>query len=99
MERQISEALSNTPKPLLGELQLETWNLPFKHTIRGYAPQRGVEIWLRGYLSAFDHSCKSCWGVYPLPHSLARWAKDMGSALGDEAGEDFGAVHRVLCIA
>ena len=26
------------------------------------------------------------------PRSLARWAKQMGSALGDEAGEDFGAV-------
>jgi putative FmdB family regulatory protein len=26
------------------------------------------------------------------PRSLARWAKNMGSALGDEAGEDFGAV-------
>jgi hypothetical protein len=26
------------------------------------------------------------------PRDLARWAKKMGSALGDEAGEDFGAV-------
>ena len=26
------------------------------------------------------------------PRSLAKWAKQMGSALGDEAGEDFGAV-------
>jgi putative FmdB family regulatory protein len=26
------------------------------------------------------------------PRNLARWAKQMGSALGDEAGEDFGAV-------
>ena len=26
------------------------------------------------------------------PRSLARWAKNMGSALGDESGEDFGAV-------
>ena len=26
------------------------------------------------------------------PRSLARWAKQMGSALGDEAGADFGAV-------
>jgi hypothetical protein len=26
------------------------------------------------------------------PRSLARWAKQMGGALGDEAGEDFGAV-------
>lgn len=26
------------------------------------------------------------------PRSLAKWAKNMGSALGDEAGEDFGAV-------
>jgi putative FmdB family regulatory protein len=26
------------------------------------------------------------------PRSMARWAKQMGSALGDEAGEDFGAV-------
>jgi putative FmdB family regulatory protein len=26
------------------------------------------------------------------PRSLARWAKQMGSALGEEAGEDFGEV-------
>ena len=26
------------------------------------------------------------------PRSLAKWAKQMGSALGDEGGEDFGAV-------
>jgi hypothetical protein len=26
------------------------------------------------------------------PRSLAKWAKQMGSALGEEAGEDFGAV-------
>lgn len=26
------------------------------------------------------------------PRSIAKWAKQMGSALGDEAGEDFGAV-------
>jgi putative FmdB family regulatory protein len=26
------------------------------------------------------------------PRSLTKWAKQMGSALGDEAGEDFGAV-------
>jgi putative FmdB family regulatory protein len=26
------------------------------------------------------------------PRSLAKWAKQMGSALGDEAGEDFGSV-------
>ena len=26
------------------------------------------------------------------PRSLAKWAKQMGSALGDEAGEDFGDV-------
>jgi putative FmdB family regulatory protein len=26
------------------------------------------------------------------PRSLAKWAKNMGSALGDESGEDFGAV-------
>jgi putative FmdB family regulatory protein len=26
------------------------------------------------------------------PRSLAQWAKNMGSALGDDAGEDFGAV-------
>jgi putative FmdB family regulatory protein len=26
------------------------------------------------------------------PRNLARWAKNMGSALGDESGEDFGAM-------
>jgi putative FmdB family regulatory protein len=26
------------------------------------------------------------------PRSLAKWAKNMGSALGDETGEDFGAM-------
>jgi hypothetical protein len=26
------------------------------------------------------------------PRSLAKWAKQMGSALGEEGGEDFGAV-------
>jgi hypothetical protein len=26
------------------------------------------------------------------PRNLAKWAKQMGSALGDEAGEDFGDV-------
>ena len=26
------------------------------------------------------------------PRNLARWAKSMGSALGDEGGEDFGAM-------
>jgi hypothetical protein len=29
-------------------------------------------------------------GDFEDPRSLARWAKKMGSALGDEAGEDFG---------
>jgi putative FmdB family regulatory protein len=31
-------------------------------------------------------------GDFEDPRSLAKWAKHMGSALGDEAGEDFGAV-------
>ena len=31
-------------------------------------------------------------GDFEDPRSLARWAKKMGSALGDEAGEDFGDV-------
>jgi putative FmdB family regulatory protein len=31
-------------------------------------------------------------GDFEDPRSLAKWAKQMGSALGDEAGEDFGAV-------
>lgn len=31
-------------------------------------------------------------GDFEDPRSLAKWAKNMGSALGDEAGEDFGAV-------
>jgi hypothetical protein len=26
------------------------------------------------------------------PRSIAKWAKNMGSALGDEAGEDFGGM-------
>jgi putative FmdB family regulatory protein len=31
-------------------------------------------------------------GDFEDPRSLAKWAKNMGSALGDEAGDDFGAV-------
>jgi putative FmdB family regulatory protein len=31
-------------------------------------------------------------GDFEDPRSLAKWAKQMGSALGDDAGEDFGAV-------
>jgi hypothetical protein len=31
-------------------------------------------------------------GDFEDPRSLAKWAKNMGSALGDESGEDFGAV-------
>jgi putative FmdB family regulatory protein len=31
-------------------------------------------------------------GDFEDPRSIARWAKKMGSALGDEAGEDFGDV-------
>jgi putative FmdB family regulatory protein len=31
-------------------------------------------------------------GDFEDPRSLAKWAKQMGSALGDDADEDFGAV-------
>ena len=31
-------------------------------------------------------------GDFEDPRSLAKWAKNMGSALGDEAGEDFGGM-------
>jgi len=31
-------------------------------------------------------------GDFDDPRHLAKWAKNMGSALGEEAGEDFGAV-------
>jgi len=31
-------------------------------------------------------------GDFEDPRHLARWAKNMGSALGEEAGEDFDAV-------
>lgn len=31
-------------------------------------------------------------GDFEDPRSLAKWAKQMGSALGEDGGEDFGAV-------
>jgi hypothetical protein len=69
-----------------GGFHLASLNLAFQHTTHAHAPQQASKNFVPRVFEALQRKLHRLMGAYPLLRNLTKWAKNMRSAIGDEAG-------------